>query len=158
MDSSGHRRGAGNGDWPFRPSFEAVLSSAQGDDGRAFEQLFEALNRRVHAFVWVRGATNPEGMVNDVFLRVFTNLGGFEGNEVQFRAWVFTITQNKLIDESRRGQRRVIETSMDAAVETRALVGDVEAEAIGSSGDGWVADLRPCSGGGRPSNLRTWPE
>lgn len=139
MDSSGDRRGSGEGDGLFRPSFQAVLVLAQGGDGGAFEQLFEALNRRVHAFVRVRGTADPEGMVNDVFLKVFTNLGGFDGNEVQFRAWVFTIARNKLIDEGRRNQRRVVETSMESAVETGAGVGDVEAEAFGSLGNAWVA-------------------
>jgi RNA polymerase sigma factor (sigma-70 family) len=143
VESSGGRRGSGERDSrfqpSFRPSFEAVLLLAHGGDGPAFEQLFEALNRRVHAFVRVRGATDPEGMVNDVFLKVFTNLGGFEGNEVQFGAWVFTIARNKLIDEGRRGQRRVVETSMESADEPRAGSGDVEAEAIALLGDGWVA-------------------
>lgn len=143
MHSSGDLRGPGNGDESFRPSFEAVLTLAQGGDGRAFEQLFEALNRRVHAFVRVRGAVDSEALVNDVFLRVFTNLGGFDGNEVQFRAWVFTIARNKLIDEGRRGQRRVMETSMEAAMESGdevgSGVGDVEAEALSSLGNGWVA-------------------
>ncbi len=144
MDSSGDRRGPVEGDWAFRPSFEAVLLSAQGGDGLAFDQLFEALNRRVHAFVRVRGARDSEGLVNEVFLKVFTNLRDFAGNEVQFRAWVFTIARNKLIDDGRRTQRRVVETSMEAAMESGdevgSGVGDVEAEAFSSLGNGWVAD------------------
>jgi len=144
VDSSGDRRDPVEGDWPFRPSFETVLLSAQGGDGRAFEQLFEALNRRVHAFVRVRGAKDSEGLVNEVFLKVFTNLRDFKGNEVQFRAWVFTIARNKLIDEGRRTQRRVAETSLEAAMEfgdeVASGVGDAEAEALSSLGSGWVAD------------------
>lgn len=143
MDSLGDRGDPGEGGGSFRPSFEVVLVSAQRGDGRAFDHLFEALNRRVHAFVRVRGTTDPEGLVNEVFLKVFTNLSGFDGNEVQFRAWVFTIARNKLIDEGRRRQRRVAETSMEAAMESVASagsgVGDVEAEALSSLGDGWVA-------------------
>ncbi len=139
MDSSGDRQDVAEGDGLFRPSFDVVLVSAQGGDGRAFEQLFEVLSRRVYAFVRVRGATDPEGMVNDVFLKVFTGLGGFAGNEVQFRAWVFTIARNTLIDEGRRRQRRVAETSMEASDEAGAAVGDVEAEALGSLGNTWVA-------------------
>ena len=34
-------------------------------------------------------------------------LDRFEGDEDQFRAWVFTIARNSLIDERRRSRRRV---------------------------------------------------
>lgn len=124
----------------FVPSFDAVLAEAKAGERGAFEQLFGALSQRVFAFVRVRGASDPEGMVNDVFLKVFTGLGGFEGNEVQFSAWVFRIARNTLIDEVRRAGRRPAETSVeDSVVQAWSGVGDVEAEALGRLGDGWVA-------------------
>ena len=135
--TSGGRTGP---EWHFAPSFEAVLAAAQDGDDRAFGQLFEALWRRIHHFVRVRGIGDAEALVNEVFLKVFTNLAGFEGNEAQFQAWVFTIARNKLIDEARRAQRRPSETSLDTLDDdTVAGVGDVESEAMGALGDGWVA-------------------
>ncbi len=115
--------------------FQRVLESARQGDSRAFEQLYLRLNRRVHAFVRVRGATDPEGTVNEVFLAVFTRLGSFKGGEAQFNAWVFTIARNKLIDESRKRQRRVREVSADQdgieyIVADRSATGDVAQEAI----------------------------
>lgn len=116
-------------------AFEQVLESARRGDSRAFEQLYLQLNRRLHAFVRVRGATDPEGTVNDVFLAVFTRLGSFQGGQAQFNAWVFTIARNKLIDEGRKRQRRVQEVSADQdgiehIVADRSATGDVEQEAI----------------------------
>lgn len=120
----------------YVPSFAEVLTAAQAGDGRAFEQLFQALNRRVHAFARVRGAVDPEGLVNDVFLRVFSRLGGFEGGEGQFNAWVFKIARNQMIDESRRNLRRPLEVKSGESDGTHgAASDDTEAEAVSQIGN-----------------------
>lgn len=109
--------------------FGRVLASARTGDGQAFGQLYGSMNRRVFAFVSYRGAVDAEGMVNDVFLKVFTKLDTFDGNETQFMAWVFKIARNTLIDESRSRARRVDETSLSDSYEFRHTRGDVETEA-----------------------------
>lgn len=124
----------------FTPSFDAVLLAAKNGDGNAFSQLFTVLSRRISAFLRVRGATDSEGMVNDVFLSIFTNLSQFEGNEAQFRAWVFTIARNKLIDEGRKRQRRVDETFMESLEDLGQQAGDVEVDAMGLVGNAWVKE------------------
>ncbi len=99
------------------PSFEVVLAAAKSGDERAFEQLYRELHRRVYAFAQARGSIDAEGVVNDVFLQVFTHVGSFVGNETQFKAWLFTIARNKMIDSGRRRQRRPTEVTLDAATE-----------------------------------------
>jgi RNA polymerase sigma-70 factor (ECF subfamily) len=121
---------------PFHPSFAVVLGAAQRGDQAAFEQIFSLLNQRLHGYVRVRGAADPEGIVNEVFLRVFAGLDGFDGNENQFRAWLFTIARNKLIDEQRRRQRRPEEVLSDQVLTD--AVGDAEIDALARLGDGWV--------------------
>jgi len=91
------------------PQFDTVLASAKAGDSIAFEQLYRMLNRRVASFASARRAADPEGVVNDVFVRVFKNLPTFEGDENRFIGWVFQIARNLLIDESRHRQRRVDE-------------------------------------------------
>lgn len=119
----------------FAPSFEAVLQAARRGDGLAFEQLFTVLNRRVHVFARVRGAHDPEGVVNETFLRVFTGLGSFEGSEPQFKAWVFTIARNLLIDENRRLQRRPRERFSASSHEIEQVAPDnTEADVMGRLG------------------------
>ena len=114
--------------------FQELLESARQGDSSSFEQIYTSLSRRVHAYVRVRGARDPEGMVNEIFLAVFTRLGSFSGNERQFNAWVFTISRNKLIDENRKRQRRVREVSGDELFANQGLAavstGNVEDEAI----------------------------
>jgi RNA polymerase sigma factor (sigma-70 family) len=118
--------------------FDQTLAAARAGDGDAFELLFVSMSRRVRSFVALRGAGDPDGVVNDVFLKVFTNLNGFVGNEIQFRAWVYKIARNTLIDEVRRSERRIDETTLDAAHEIVIESGDVEVEAIDRLGDDWV--------------------
>jgi RNA polymerase sigma factor (sigma-70 family) len=87
-------------------AFDEILQAAIGGDSEAFESLYRDLNRRVSAFARLRGAVDPDGLVNEVFFKAFTNLGSFEGGEAQFKAWIFRITRNQLIDESRKIARR----------------------------------------------------
>lgn len=110
--------------------FGRVLTSARSGDGHAFAQLYELMNRRVFAFVSYRGAIDPEATVNDVFLKVFTKLGTFDGNEIQFAAWVFKIARNTLIDESRFRSRRPDETSLQDSHSSIHARGDVETDAF----------------------------
>jgi RNA polymerase sigma-70 factor (ECF subfamily) len=121
-------------------SFERVLSAAQAGDGVAFGRLYELLNRRVRAYVAYRGAVDPEGMVNDVFVKVFSRLADFCGGETQFAAWVFTIARHTLIDESRRRQRRVVEVALRDPDAAGVVTGDVEVEAMDRLGDDWVVE------------------
>lgn len=113
-------------------SFDAVLAAARSGERRAFERLYHGLSQRVHAFARARRAADPEGVVNEVFLKVFTGLNDFAGSEAQFNAWVFTIARNRLIDEVRRRDRRPIEVPGDRADRERlAGCDDVEHQVIG---------------------------
>ena len=120
-------------------SFDLVLAAAQRGEARAFEQLYESMQRRVCAFASVRGAHDPAGLVNDVFLKVFAHLDTFTGNESQFSGWVFKIARNQLIDEARRRARRVDESELIEERDSGLAPGDVELEVLARIGDGWVA-------------------
>lgn len=89
-------------------AFEAVLLRAARGDGLAFEHIFHCYAGRIRAFALARGAQDADAITNDVMLRVFQNLGLFEGNEQAFVRWIFTVTRNRLIDAHRAEQRRPI--------------------------------------------------
>jgi RNA polymerase sigma-70 factor (ECF subfamily) len=96
------------------------------------------MSRRVYGFASVRGAADPEGLVNDVFLKVFTSLHNFVGNEIQFSAWVFKIARNTLIDEARRRKRRPATTELTKIHDSPTVLADVELEAIGHLNHDWL--------------------
>lgn len=95
---------------PFGAAFRPVLIAAQADAPWAYQRLFEWLGRPVAGYLRGQGADDPEGLANDVFLRVFTKLRSFEGGEERFRSWVFTIAHNLLVDQRRSRRRQPLMT------------------------------------------------
>lgn len=89
----------------FGPAFASVLAAARADAPWAYQRLFEWLGRPVAGYLQGQGADDADGLANDVFLRVFTRLEGFEGDEDRFRSWVFTIAHNLLVDQRRSRSR-----------------------------------------------------
>ncbi len=74
----------------------------------AFTVLFESLAGSVTGYLRSQGAADPDGLANDVFLRAFTHLDGFDGNEESFRSWVLTVAHHRLIDDRRQVSRRPV--------------------------------------------------
>ena len=81
--------------------------AARRGDSAAFQTLFERISRPLRAFAAARGATDPEGLVNDALAEAFRGLPSFIGGEDAFRGFVFHIARRRLIDEYRRTGRRV---------------------------------------------------
>jgi RNA polymerase sigma factor (sigma-70 family) len=82
------------------------LTEVQAGEQGAFDDLVRWIERPLCAFLDARGADDPHGMANEVLVRVFRGITGFAGGEVQFRAWVFQIARNLLVDEHRYRSRR----------------------------------------------------
>lgn len=123
-------------------AFEDVLTRAVAGDGDAFEDLYHRLQRRVSAYVSVRGCGEVDEVVNDVFFQVFSNLGRFSGTEPQFNAWVFRITRNLLVDHARRDQRRPVVVDLDTGFDVWVTDADlVERQALSAAGTGTTLDL-----------------
>ena len=131
-------------------AFADTLARARGGTQAAYEQLYDSMAGRVFGWLRVQGARDPEDLTSEVFLRVFSHLSDFSGDESGFVAWVFTIARRVLIDEHRRGQRRVItvelpdplpDTPAGADAETEALAG-VERDAVAEMLASLTADQR----------------
>lgn len=120
-------------------SFADVLSAAQANAGWAFQRLFDELARPVAGYLRVQGAPEPDDLANEVFLGVFSGIAGFEGNEEQFRSWVFTIAHHRLVDERRQLSRRP--KLADNEPDANLVGGDVEDDSLGASGNERVREM-----------------
>lgn len=120
-------------------AFAEVLTAARAGAGWAFERLFDELSPAVAGYLRLRGATDPEGLTNEVFLGVFRGIGRFTGDAEGFRRWVFTIAHRRVVDERRRAAARPRQVAFDPATHDRGG-GDVEAEALAAVGEGWVQE------------------
>jgi len=120
-------------------SFEDALEQAQRSESSGFDALYQQLAGPVTAFAMTRGANDPEGITNDVFLQVFRNIGSFSGDESDFRSWVFAIARNRLIDAHRSSERRPKPTRWTHADDR--VVSSAERKALARLGNDRVADL-----------------
>jgi RNA polymerase sigma-70 factor (ECF subfamily) len=106
----------------------AVLQAAQLGAGWAFERIYQALAPVVHGYLRAQGADDPEGAVNDVFLRAFRGIATFEGEPPAFRSWLFTIAHHLVVDQRRFASRRPRQVVFDRLPEI--VGGDAEEDAV----------------------------
>ena len=129
--------------------FARVLLQARAGSAPACRDLYEAAAGAVYGYLRAHRADDPEDLTSEVFLRVFTHLDDFAGDEAGFRRWVFTITRRALIDDKRREHRRPTTVEL-LDREPATLRGDteidamsrVEEEEIGRLLDGLTPDQR----------------
>ncbi|MBI5156374.1 MAG: RNA polymerase sigma factor [Acidimicrobiia bacterium] len=91
------------------PEFESVLAAAQSGAEWAWARLYHAHAGRVLGYLRVRGSTDPENLLGEVYLQVARNIATFDGSEENFRSWLFTIAHHRLLDERRTARRRPTE-------------------------------------------------
>jgi RNA polymerase sigma factor (sigma-70 family) len=134
--------GSPPGDDPDGPdAFTAILTAARRGDERAWDRLLRELMGPLLGYLRLRGAPEPDDLVNEVLLRAARNLHRFEGDRDQFRSWIFTIAHHLLVDDRRRRRRRFDVVSLDhlGSAEPRGDEADGPLEA--GWGDRHVQDL-----------------
>jgi RNA polymerase sigma-70 factor (ECF subfamily) len=88
------------------PDFAATLRAAQAGDEHAVATLWEALNHRLVRFLYARNRDAAEDVAADTWLTVAEKLHQFDGEEIEFRAWLFSIARSRLVDWQRRARSR----------------------------------------------------
>ncbi len=127
------------------PAFESVLVAAQVGAGWARTRLYESVAPAVAGYVRAQGGVaEPEDVTSDVFVAVLTRLPTFEGDEQQFRSWVFTIAYRRVVDEWRAKGRRDTHVAHQAAASTAPAAEDVALAHLGGERVGkLLATLTP---------------
>lgn len=119
--------------------WQSLLGAAQTGAEWAWDRIYRSLAPKVRGYLVSRGASDPDGLLGEVWLQVARNIGTFEGDEDGFRSWVFMIAHHRLVDERRKAGRRPDTAPIpedddawagtDPAAEQAALVG-VEHETV----------------------------
>jgi RNA polymerase sigma factor (sigma-70 family) len=97
---------------------EVVLAAAGGDTD-ALAVVYTALAPKVLGYLRARGAEDPEGLTNEVFLHVLRRLGGLVGGAAGLRTFVFSVAHARLVDDVRRRARRPLESAYRADLDHR---------------------------------------
>lgn len=118
----------------FGEAFPDLLGAAQADAGWAYERLYDAFGPAVLGYLRTLGVEDPEAITNEVFLRTFTNIGRFRGDEGGFRSWVFTIAHNAALDDRRRQSRRPVVADVEVPDTVEGPAEEIALEQVGTEG------------------------
>jgi RNA polymerase sigma-70 factor (ECF subfamily) len=88
------------------PLLEELLPPAQAGEAWALRALYEQLAPRVHSYLRVRGASEPEDLTSEVFLTVFPKLAALQGGAAGLRTFTFSVAHARLVDDHRKRGRR----------------------------------------------------
>jgi RNA polymerase sigma-70 factor, ECF subfamily len=86
--------------------FPAVLTAAQRGNEAAFSELWRDTNPALIRYLRVMAPEAAEDVAAETWLTVLRGLTGFRGDEQAWRAWVFTTSRRRAIDQRRRAARR----------------------------------------------------
>ena len=111
--------------------FDEVLAAAQAGHDWAFAVLYRALNPGLQRYL---SARSPAGAAEDVaaetWLAAAHQLPRFEGGEAAFRAWLFTIGRNRLVQHWRDQSRRPQFSPDPADLSDQRAVDDTERDTV----------------------------
>ncbi len=87
---------------------DRVLEKAIRGEPAAIGTLYDRHHEGVFRYLWARLGDRQaaEDLTGEVFLRMHASLPRYEARELPFRAWLFRIARNLLIDEYRRRKGR----------------------------------------------------
>lgn len=91
-----------------------IKAAARGDE-QAFAALYNSYVDDIFRFIYLRveDQQTAEDICSGVFLRAWEKLGSYQVRGVPFRAWLFRIARNAVIDHYRTRKNN---TSLDAVV------------------------------------------
>lgn len=111
-------------------AFDQILVSARAGSDSAWAAIYRDLVPGVLGYLRARGAQDADDLMGEAFLQVVRDLPGFDGDEREFRAWVFVIAHHRLLDDARRRARRPVEAAELSTDELRSGDEDEALESV----------------------------
>ena len=87
-------------------TFDDLLRAARTGSEDAIGALWRDLQPRLLRYLRSLAPDIADDLASETWLQAARDLHRFEGGETEFRAWLFTIARNRLIDWRRRVARR----------------------------------------------------
>ena len=109
-----------------------VVAAAGAGDSDALGTVYTSLAPKVQGYLRSRGADDPEGLTNEVFVNVLQRLGGLVGGAAGLRTLVFSVAHARLVDDVRRRARRPAEHTYEPDLDHR-LAPSAETDALASA-------------------------
>jgi RNA polymerase sigma-70 factor (ECF subfamily) len=98
---------------------ELVRRCMEGDSG-AWAEMVRTHQKRVYGLCYrfTGNAADAEDLTQDVFLKIYSNLGSFDAARGSLPVWITTMTRNLLVDNFRRTRNQRATGSLDDGWET----------------------------------------
>jgi RNA polymerase sigma-70 factor, ECF subfamily len=109
---------------PVTPDFPEVLEKARSGADWAMAVLFRDFNPALMRQLKMADPVAYEDLVAEVWISVLGAIGSFQGDEDDFRGWLYTIARNRLIDLRRRTARRPVSSVPDDELNNRNVQAD----------------------------------
>ena len=100
---------------------DEVVAAAAAGDSHAFGMIYTALAPAVLGYLRARGVDDPEGLTNDVFLKLLPQISGLRGGAEGVRRLTFTIARARMIDDVRVRGRTGPMASYEPDMDTRVV-------------------------------------
>jgi RNA polymerase sigma-70 factor, ECF subfamily len=97
---------------------ELVQLCLNGDD-TAWARLVEEYRGLVYSicYLFCGSTQDAEDLVQDTFLKIWTNLASYDPSRGELKGWIATVTRNQRVDRYRRSSQQRQTDSIDSVVE-----------------------------------------
>jgi RNA polymerase sigma-70 factor, ECF subfamily len=90
-----------------------MLARTRSGDEAAFLGLWRSLQPPLLRYLRVLGCDDPDDVASETWLQVVRDLPRFDGDDEDFRRWVFTVGRHRAIDAARARIRRRVSPVAD---------------------------------------------
>src|SRR5579862_6542348 len=100
---------------PLEIDWSQIVRRCMDGDSGAWAELVRTHQRRVYGLCYrfTGNAADAEDLTQDVFLKIYSNLGSFDAARGSLTVWIATMTRNLLVDNFRRTKNQRTTGSLD---------------------------------------------
>ncbi len=105
-----------------RLELKKLFESAKAGDKKSFDLIYQQYYSPIFRYVYYRtkSKTESEDLTQDIFIKFYKHLAGFEVGEKDPLCYFFTIAKNTVIDWQRKKKPIYCEEIVEAATEIKA--------------------------------------
>ncbi len=100
---------------PLEQDWSQIVHRCMDGDSGAWAEMVRTHQKRVYGLCYrfTGNAADAEDLTQDVFLKIYSNLGSFDATRGSLPVWITTMTRNLLVDNFRRTRNQRATGSLD---------------------------------------------
>jgi len=105
---------------PMEQDWSQIVRRCMDGDSGAWAEMVRTHQKRVYGLCYrfTGNTADAEDLTQDVFLKIYSNLGSFDAARGSFPVWITTMTRNLLVDNFRRTRNQRATGSLDEGWES----------------------------------------